>query len=122
MTRRVLIDSCISHLVADGVRALGHDVRWTGDLPKDPGDEEVLTLAHSEARVLVTADKDFGELAIARRQRHVGIIRVVDLTIAEQTRTVAEALQRYATELEQGALVVIGPGDKVRIRLAALDS
>jgi predicted nuclease of predicted toxin-antitoxin system len=36
------------------------------DWAKDPGDEEILTQAHREGRVLVTLDKDFGELAVVQ--------------------------------------------------------
>ncbi|MFW6147662.1 MAG: DUF5615 family PIN-like protein [Thermodesulfobacteriota bacterium] len=32
--------------------------------PEDPGDEEILARAHNKECILVTLDKDFGELAI----------------------------------------------------------
>jgi len=41
---------------------------------EDPGDEEILEWAHREGRVLVTLDKDFGELAIIHERSHCGII------------------------------------------------
>ena len=50
------------------LRAAGHDVVWSGDWEDDPGDEAILAKAHAQRRVLVTLDKDFGELAIVRRQ------------------------------------------------------
>ena len=37
-----------------------------GDAPSDPGDEAIMRIAHAENRVLVTLDKDFGELAFHR--------------------------------------------------------
>ena len=37
-----------------------------GDWEEDPGDEEILAIADSEGRTLVTLDKYFGELAIVR--------------------------------------------------------
>ena len=40
----------------------GHDVIWSGDWPSDPGDEEILTRAHAERRVLITLDKDLASL------------------------------------------------------------
>jgi hypothetical protein len=46
--------------------AAGHDVIWAGDWSDDPGDEAILARASEERRVLVTLDKDFGELAIVR--------------------------------------------------------
>ena len=45
--------------------AAGHDVVTVADIwSDDPGDETILAYAHSEGRVVVTRDKDFGELAI----------------------------------------------------------
>lgn len=49
--------------MVNALRARGHDVAWVRtDAPGIP-DEEVLATAVAEHRVLVTADKDFGELA-----------------------------------------------------------
>ena len=39
---------------------------WSGDWFEDPGDEEILAIARNEERILITLDKDFGELAIVR--------------------------------------------------------
>ena len=61
---KVLLDSCVSGQTAETVRQAGHDVTWAGDWPSDPGDEQILQRAAAESRVLVTIDKDFGELAI----------------------------------------------------------
>lgn len=49
------------------LEAAGHDVVWVGDWDRDPGDREILFQARSEGRILVTLDKDFGELAIEGR-------------------------------------------------------
>jgi predicted nuclease of predicted toxin-antitoxin system len=70
---KLLLDSCISWTVGDTLRAAGHDVVWTGDWPADPGDEEILEFAHKENRVLITLDKDFGELSVVRGEAHGGI-------------------------------------------------
>jgi predicted nuclease of predicted toxin-antitoxin system len=56
-----------------------HDVIWTGDWSEDPGDDEILAHAHREGRILVTLDKDFGELAIIRAVPHRGILRLVNI-------------------------------------------
>src|SRR5688572_31568341 len=52
-----------------------HDVVWCGEWSEDPGDDEILAFAHREGRILVTLDKDFGELAVVHRQPHSGIVR-----------------------------------------------
>ena len=48
----------------------GHDVVEAQTLGPDPGDRALLELAESENRVLVTMDKEFGELIYLRRVSH----------------------------------------------------
>ena len=60
---KVLLDTCVWGGAVKDFRSAGHDVVWAGDWQEDPGDEEILTRAHNKCRVLVTLDKDFGELA-----------------------------------------------------------
>jgi predicted nuclease of predicted toxin-antitoxin system len=63
---RLLLDTCIWGGATHALRTSGHDVIWSGDWDEDPGDEEILAIAYAEGRVLVTLDKDFGELAVVR--------------------------------------------------------
>ncbi len=83
---KILLDSCIWSRARPEIEAAGHDVLWAGDWPEDPGDEQILARAHAEGRVLVTLDKDFGELAIVAGQPHAGIVRLVGLRAVDQAR------------------------------------
>lgn len=94
----------------------GHQVAWAGDWKEDPGDVEILSRAMREGRVLVTLDKDFGELAIVRGLEHRGIVRLVHLSSGEQALVCAAVLERYAAELERGAIVT-AERTRVRVRL-----
>lgn len=96
--------------------AAGHEVESTADWPGDPGDRDILAQAHQNGQVLVTLDKDFGELAIVRGQRHKGIVRLVTLRAEQQGPVCVEALARYGEDLSTGAIVTVEPG-RVRIRL-----
>lgn len=98
--------------------ALGHDVDWSGYWPNDPGDTEILSRAHKDGRVLVTLDKDFGELAIVQGMLHSGIIRLVGFSATRQVVVCAKILERYGGELALGAIVTAEPG-RIRIRPAA---
>lgn len=112
---KILLDTCVWGGVRKVLESAGHDVIWTGEWEKDPGDEEILTYAHREGRVLVTLDKDFGELAIVFGQPHSGIVRLVNLSAQQQEETCLEVLARYEKSLENGALITAGR-DRVRIR------
>ena len=113
---RLLLDSCVWGRARFDLTAAGHDVVWTGDWPEDPGDESILAYAHKESRVLVTLDKDFGELAIIRGMTHSGIIRIVDVSAVRQASVCIAVLKRYAEELLAGAIITTTE-HRVRVRL-----
>lgn len=115
---KLLLDTCISGSAVAPLKAAGHDVTWTGHWPTDPGDEEILALAYREGRILVTLDKDFGELAVVRGQAHAGIIRLVVLSVSQQAPTCMMVLNRYGGELQSGGIVTVEPG-RIRVRPAA---
>ncbi len=110
------MDACVWGGAKAALLDAGHDVIWAGDWPEDPGDSIILELAHSGGRVLVTLDKDFGELAVLRRQSHSGIVRLVNWQARQQAQACIQVLNRYGEELQQGALVTAEPG-RVRIRV-----
>ena len=86
-------------------------------LTVDPraSDERLMALALQEDRVLVTEDKDFGELIFVRRLAHGPIVRLVELSVDEQVNGVAELIEHHAAELT-GAVIVTVTRGRVRIR------
>lgn len=114
---KLLLDTCISWTVRDALQAAGHDVIWTGDWPQDPGDEEILDQAHQQNRILITLDKDFGEIAVVHGRPHSGIIRLVNWSSRQHASTCLMILERYSTDLESGAIVTAEPG-RIRVRPA----
>jgi predicted nuclease of predicted toxin-antitoxin system len=111
----LLLDTCVWGGAKAELQAAGHDVLWTGDREEDPGDEEILAWARREQRVLVTLDKDFGELVIVRRLPHAGIIRLVDISARQQGAVCAHILSTYGEDLLRGAIVTAAAG-RLRIR------
>lgn len=112
---KLLLDTCIPEAICDELLHAGHDVDWTGAWEEDPGDEEILRIAYTEERVLVTLDKDFGDLAVRFGLHHHGIILLRELRIREQADRCIEALEKYGDELQQGAIVVVQQ-NKMRCR------
>lgn len=115
MSFKLLLDSCVWGGAKSALAAEGFDAIWSGDWPKDPGDEEILARAHAEGRILVTLDKDFGELAIVRGLPHSGILRLVDFPAKQQATICKQALAAHGTELLAGAVVTAEPG-RLRVR------
>lgn len=63
MALRILADENFPGPLVRGLRALGHDVAAIREDMAGAGDPAVLARARSQRRILVTFDKDFGELA-----------------------------------------------------------
>lgn len=112
---KVLLDSCVWGKARDDIAAAGHDVTWAGDWPQDPGDEQILAFAYSTQRVLVTLDKDFGQLAILRGTPHCGILRLVNVAARQQAAVCLHVLNLHGQELQAGAIVTAERG-RLRIR------
>lgn len=114
---KVLIDSCVAGSVAAPLAAAGHEVECVADWATDPGDPVILAHARDTGQVILTLDKDFGELVIVLGHSHCGIVRLVGFTTVQQGTASVAAMNRYAAELSRGALVTAEPGrTRVRIR------
>jgi predicted nuclease of predicted toxin-antitoxin system len=112
---KLLLDTWVSPRTRDALAAVGHDAIWTGDSTPDPGDEAILERAQRESRILVTLDKDFGELAVVFGRPHCGIVRLVDIDPARQAAVCEDVLTRYGAELIAGAIATV-TADRTRLR------
>jgi predicted nuclease of predicted toxin-antitoxin system len=112
---KILLDACVWGKAKERIAQDDHDVIWAGDWDEDPGDLEILERAHREGRLLVTLDKDFGELAIVRRIPHSGIMRLVNISAKRQAEVCVYVLDRYREALENGAILTV-ESNRVRIR------
>ncbi|HWW60416.1 MAG TPA: DUF5615 family PIN-like protein [Thermoanaerobaculia bacterium] len=118
---RLLFDACMWGGAVQALRAAGHDVVWVDEWERDPGDAAILSACADERRVLVTLDKDFGELAIKHRLPHSGIIRIVEDSVWEHAALCQRALDECGADLSLGAIVVVELG-RIRSRLPDADA
>jgi len=112
---KVLLDSCIAGSVAAALAAAGHDVERVANWPGDPGDEVILAKAHQAGQVVITLDKDFGELAVVRGHPHAGLVRLVGFRAGEQAAAAVAVLMKYEGELAAASIVTADP-DRTRVR------
>ena len=65
---RFLLDENTDFTLVAFLQQLGHDVTCIAhDYPAALKDTQVLSIAASEQRILITNDKDFGELIVRRK-------------------------------------------------------
>ena len=60
---RLILNENISSTVAQSLRAMGHDVLAVKESMRGESDSNILAKAQADLRLVVTQDKDFGELA-----------------------------------------------------------
>lgn len=107
---RFLADESCDASVVRALRAAGHDVKAIVDTLRGATDAVVLELALAERRVLLTRDKDFGELVFAARAPASGVLllRYPPSARSSLPQAVLETVAARPLELP-GSFVVIGP-------------
>ena len=116
---KFLIDNNLSPLLAEGLKAAGHDAVHLRDLGMQAApDPAVLQRAQVDERVLVSADTDFGGLLSRSQATGPSVLlirRLAGRRAAEQSAIILANLDQIAEDLTAGAVVVIGD-DRIRIR------
>ena len=104
----IVADESVDKQIVDRLRSDGHDVVSVAEL--DPGidDAEVLVKSRESNAILVTADKDFGELVFRQRLLHTGVvlIRLAGLEPKTKAELVAAAFDHHGAELHMGFAVL----------------
>ncbi|MFH1789407.1 MAG: DUF5615 family PIN-like protein [Candidatus Altiarchaeota archaeon] len=71
---RLLVDESTGKRLAELLKKEGHNTLFVGDAIPSATDEEVIKKAKNENRILVTDDKDFGELVFRMKKPVSGVI------------------------------------------------
>ena len=84
------------------LREKGYDVRSVLEEFPSSDDDFVLNLANKENRILITLDKDFGELVFRLNRIHAGImlLRLEELPPEAKGEIVAKIIQQHGQELQ----------------------
>ena len=112
----LVADESLDRQIVERLRRDGHSVTYVAEM--DPGipDGEVLSLANQRSAVLVTADRDFGELVFRRGSISHGVllIRMAGLPQERKAELVSSAIRAHTSEIPY-AFSVLTPGT-IRIR------
>lgn len=113
---KFLADENMDVAIVERLRQDGHQVWYVVEMEPGIADDEVLALANREGAILITADKDFGELVFRLRYLATGIIliRLAGLSISAKSNILAMTIQEHESELFS-AFTVVSP-TSIRIR------
>ena len=105
---RFLVDECTGPAVAKWLRSLHHDVFSVYDEARGLDDESIIEKANRENYVLVTNDKDFGELVFHRRKAHKGVIllRLEDERSENKIAVLNRVLDSHSDKLVNNFIIV----------------
>jgi hypothetical protein len=101
-------DESVDHPIVVRLRELGHQVVAIAEVSPRSDDADVLRRSADGGAVLITGDKDFGELVFRQRLHSAGVLllRLID--------AVATAIGQHGNELK-GRFAVLSSG-QLRIR------
>ena len=115
---KFLADVNIEKPIVSYLSKNGYDVLWIPDFNRRMSDDELLALANSERRVLITNDKDFGEIVFLQKRVSKGIIlfRVKGQDVKKKIEGLDMVLKKYQKSIS-GHFTVISTA---KIRFTSL--
>jgi predicted nuclease of predicted toxin-antitoxin system len=119
---RLVADEGVDKAIIDALRAAGFSVTYFAEAGSGSSDQEILAAANQSQTLLLTCDKDFGELVYRQRLATAGVvlIRLDGLSAEAKARIVQATMTAHVSELDD-AFAVISPG-LLRIRHRTLVS
>jgi predicted nuclease of predicted toxin-antitoxin system len=105
---RFLLDEGLPFRLAEFLEGEGHDITVCGrDHPQALDDRDILAIALADQRIILTNDKDFGDLVFRERRPHARVIpfRLGYVPIDVRVTYLQQALVDHAHELDQFIVV-----------------
>lgn len=115
----LLADESVERQIVERLRLDGHEVLYVAEMEPSIGDDVVLERANEKAALLVTGDKDFGELVFRDKRLTAGgvtLLRLAGLSAERKAEIVSDAFREHEAEFPNH-FSVISPG-RIRIRQA----
>ena len=112
---RFLVDECCVFSLVKALQTAGYDVMCVSDIMPRADDSEVIELAVREKRIVLTEDKDFGQLIYAYGHKIPGVVFLRFPTSAR--RNIAEDVVKVVNQQGKnliGCFTTVQPG-QIRI-------
>jgi predicted nuclease of predicted toxin-antitoxin system len=111
-----IADENIETEIVDALRELGHDTIHVAHTMPGAEDEEILLYAYDRGCILITNDKDFGELVFRQKKTTAGVIllRLPGIEPSVKAELLTRVMVAHAGKF-RGAFVVLNP-NAIRIR------
>lgn len=113
---KFLADECCDVVIVEGLRQDGHDVFFVAESMRGAKDQVVLQTGADQSRIVLTDDKDFGELTVRLRLPAYGVVLLrIDSADADQKlQRLREVLSKHQNRFAEHFVVI--DERKVRFR------
>jgi|SRR6516225_3685615 predicted nuclease of predicted toxin-antitoxin system len=113
---KILADENISRLLVDRLRKEGHEVLYMLEMARGSKDSTILELASQRGALLVTDDKDFGELVFHQHLQASGVllVRLASIEPSQAIEVVVQVIAEYGDKLLQAFTVIMPRGIRIR--------
>ena len=113
---KFIVDESSGAAVAEYLRSMGHNVLAVAEVLSQANDQDILARAVNEGRIVVTNDKDFGELMFRSGQAHNGVLllRLHDESPANRVRMVSVVFEQHTDQLADHFIVASESGIRIR--------
>lgn len=114
---KFLVDVGVGKSVENYLREKGYDIKTVRDIDPAMRDEKIIQIAAIEKRMVVTMDKDFGELVYHSFMDHCGVLllRLEDASGIEKRKVIEFIIDNYSSQIHNCFCVF--QNDKFRIRV-----
>jgi predicted nuclease of predicted toxin-antitoxin system len=115
---KLLADENIDRPIVERLRKDGHLVLHVAEMQPGIPDEQVMQKANQEKALLLTADRDFGELVFRQDRAMYGVIliRLAGLSPHRKVKIVSAALQKHGEALANSFTVIDRSSIRIRKR------
>jgi predicted nuclease of predicted toxin-antitoxin system len=112
----IVADEGIDKQIVDKLRGMTFSVIYIAEMSPGITDDEVLSIANDNEALLITADKDFGELVIRLQKTNKGVVlfRLAGLPSSSKADIAADVFRNYADKLPHSFTVVTPAGIRIR--------
>lgn len=113
---KFLADESVDYQIVLYLREDGHKVLYVAEMEPGIPDDAVLDEANREKAILLTSDKDFGELVFRQRLLSVGVLllRLAGMPQDKKAKMVVDAIRSHGHELPQAFGVLTPRAIRVR--------
>jgi predicted nuclease of predicted toxin-antitoxin system len=111
---KFIADECVDVQIIEHLIKIGYEVLFVPEMEPGISDKKVLDIANRESAILITSDKDFGELVFRQKRITSGVIliRLAGLQPDVKASITVNAIKEHQDEIKNNFMVIYSRNSK----------